>query len=136
MKIYLATSWRNEHYPRVLKLLRDEGYDVYDYREKGFLFSNITDKPVDDLPAQEQAALLKHDTSVKAFHLDRMALIECDALVMLYPCGNDAHVELGFAAADGKCTVVYVVEGYRVGLMDLVADKFVFNDQELLEALK
>ena len=31
-KIYLASSWRNQQQPEVLSALRDEGYEVYDFR--------------------------------------------------------------------------------------------------------
>jgi nucleoside 2-deoxyribosyltransferase len=136
--IYLATSWRNEHYDRVLKLLRDNGHEVFDYREKGFLFSQLVPEGthVESLPAREQQALLNHPTAEKAFEIDFKALRECEVCVMLYPCGNDAHVELGFAKAYGNHTIIYVNEGYRAGLMDKIADQWVFSDQQLLEALR
>ncbi len=138
MSIYLATSWKNEHYVRVLKALRDDGHEVYDFREKGFLFSQLVgeDVNVELLPAIQQAALLDHDTADRAFKMDMKGLADADVLVMLYPCGNDAHVELGWAAAQGLFTIVYVNEGYRVGLMDKMANKFVFSDQQLLEELR
>lgn len=31
MKIYVASSWRNEYYPEVVQKLRDAGFDVYDF---------------------------------------------------------------------------------------------------------
>ncbi len=31
-KIYVASSWRNPYYPEVVKRLKDEGHDVYDFR--------------------------------------------------------------------------------------------------------
>ncbi len=136
-KIYLATSWKNEHYTRILELLRDQGHEVYDFREKGFLFSQCVPEGVDHtkLPAADQFRLLDHPLAKTAIGLDKNGLDWADILVMLYPCGNDAHVELGYAAGQGKYTVVYINEGYTVGLMDLVADKFVFSDDALVEAL-
>lgn len=134
-KIYLATSWKNEHYNRVLSLLRDYGHEVYDFREKDFAFSQLHPGDVEQLSAQDQQALLDHPNSDKAFQADMRGLADADVLVMLYPCGNDAHVELGWATAMGLVTYVYINEGYRVGLMDKIASKFVFNDQQLLEEL-
>lgn len=32
MKIYLASSWRNERQPAVLAALREAGHEVYDFR--------------------------------------------------------------------------------------------------------
>jgi nucleoside 2-deoxyribosyltransferase len=136
--IYLATSWRNEHYDQVLKLLRDNGHRVYDYREKGFQFSQLVPEgvDVDKLSAEEQRRLLDHEIARKAFEMDLRALRECDVCIVLYPCGNDAHVELGYASAYGNHVIVYVKEGYKAGLMDLVADTWVYSDQQLLEALR
>lgn len=31
-KIYVASSWRNPYFPEVVKRLRAEGHDVYDFR--------------------------------------------------------------------------------------------------------
>lgn len=30
--IYVASSWRNQYYPEVVKRLKAEGHDVYDFR--------------------------------------------------------------------------------------------------------
>ena len=35
MKIYLASSWRNEYFPGIVQTLREAGYDVYDFRNPG-----------------------------------------------------------------------------------------------------
>lgn len=133
--IYLATSWKNEHFYRVLHLLRDQGHEVYDFREKGFVFSNIAPN-VENLVHWEQQKVLNHPVAEEAYQKDKAALDWADILVMLYPCGNDGHLELGYAAGQGKFTVVYVNSGYVLGLMDKVCDKFVFTDQELLQAVR
>ena len=31
-KIYVASSWRNQHYPEVVRRLREAGHEVYDFR--------------------------------------------------------------------------------------------------------
>ena len=31
-KIYVASSWKNEYYPEVVKRLEEDGHDVYDFR--------------------------------------------------------------------------------------------------------
>lgn len=134
--IYLATSWKNKHYDRVLALLRDAGHNVYDFREKGFEFNQLHNGNTDELHYLTQAELLDHPTAVGAFEIDMKGLSDSDVLIMLYPCGNDAHVELGWAVAQGMYTIVYLNEGYKVGLMDKMASKFVHNDSGLLEALR
>lgn len=47
MKIYVASSWRNEFYPSVVSALRDAGHVVYDFRNPpsgghGFKWSEIS----------------------------------------------------------------------------------------------
>jgi nucleoside 2-deoxyribosyltransferase len=133
--IYLATSWKNEHYYRVLTLLRDNGHEVYDFREKGFVFSSIAPN-LDLLTAAQQVELLKNPIAQEAYDKDKAALEWADILVLLYPCGSDAHLELGYIAGQGKFTIVYINEGYVLGLMDKVCDKFVFSDAELIEAVR
>lgn len=48
MKIYVASSWRNEYYPEVVMKLREAGFDVYDFRnppasDEGFHWNNASD---------------------------------------------------------------------------------------------
>ena len=31
-KIYVASSWRNQYFPEVVKKLREYGHEVYDFR--------------------------------------------------------------------------------------------------------
>ena len=46
-KIYLASSWRNEHQPKLVHTLRAWGYRVYDFRnppnKSGFGWEQICD---------------------------------------------------------------------------------------------
>lgn len=44
--IYVASSWRNDYQPIVVRELRSEGHEVYDFRnpshgDKGFQWSDI-----------------------------------------------------------------------------------------------
>lgn len=44
-KIYVASSWRNQHQPQVVSFLREQGHEVYDFRhpagKTGFQWSQI-----------------------------------------------------------------------------------------------
>ena len=33
MKIYVASSWRNQHQPEIVTMLRANGFKVYDFRK-------------------------------------------------------------------------------------------------------
>lgn len=39
------------------------------------------------------------------------ALLECDACVLVMPCGRSAHLELGWAAGAGKDTAILLFDG-------------------------
>ena len=40
-KIYVASSWHNEQQPGIVKLLRDNGHDVYDFHDNGFPWEEL-----------------------------------------------------------------------------------------------
>lgn len=45
-KIYVASSWRNPYYPEVVSRLRQEGHEIYDFRNpphggNGFRWTEI-----------------------------------------------------------------------------------------------
>ena len=61
-KIYVASSWRNEHYPRVVALLRAWGHDVYDFRnppsgDPGFKWSNVDERYMEWTPQEYREQL-------------------------------------------------------------------------------
>ena len=114
MKIYLASSWRNERQPAVLAALREAGHDVYDFRnpapgDSGFGWTEICANWIDWTP-NEFIRALEHPIADHGFSLDMKALRWCEACVLLLPCGRSAHLELGWACGAGKLTVVLVEE--------------------------
>ncbi len=100
MNIYVATSWRNERQPAVVKRLRAEGHNVYDFRE----------------PAEDG----------DKFEHDMQALANADALVLVQPCGASAHLEAGWSVGVGQFVVVLLDGASRPELMykmfDLLTD--------------
>ena len=45
-KIYVASSWRNQYFPEVVKTLREYGHEVYDFRNPphdhgAFMWKNV-----------------------------------------------------------------------------------------------
>lgn len=137
MKIYLASSWRNPYQPKVLDALRAVGHDVYDFRNPapgntGFAWQQVG---LYDDAKQNPAALrkaLEHPVAVDGFNHDMSALRWCDACVCLLPCGNSAHLELGYAAGAGKRTIVYAPELKEPELMYLMTGGLALTLKELL----
>lgn len=139
MKIYLASSWRNRHQQFVVSRLRNEGFEVYDFRNPpegaGFGWSLI-ETNWDDWSIEEGIKALDHPEARKGFQADMQALKDCDACVMLTPCGVSASMELGWAAGAGKLTVVLVREKREPELMFKIADYVTDDLQDVIEFLK
>jgi hypothetical protein len=121
LKVYVASSWRNTEQPDVVRALRADGHDVYDFREPkpgnhGFSWHEIDPTiprgPADlHLPAGEIAMMLQHPAAVDGFKLDMDALTWCDVCVLVLPCGRSAHLEAGWAAGAGKVTIALLADG-------------------------
>ena len=109
MRIYVASSWANKSYPKVVEALRVAGHDVYDFRTNGFHWNDILDTNLDMLGQVSPAALDKALANPKALHHfddDFEALDTCDACVLVLPSGRSSHLELGHAAGRNKTTVI------------------------------
>jgi len=110
MKIYVASSWRNDHQPAVVKSLQAVGHDIYDFRHPspendGFHWSEIDEFWQDWLPDQYFDSL-KHPLAVNGFRFDMDAMEWADACVLVMPCGRSAHLELGWFVGQGKRTCI------------------------------
>jgi nucleoside 2-deoxyribosyltransferase len=103
LKIYLASSWRNDRQPTILKLLRENGFEVYDFRdpEYGFRWSSIDPNWLNWTPEQFMKHV-KHTKALKGFEKDFDAMLRADVCVLLLPCGRSAHLEAGWFIRAGK----------------------------------
>ena len=122
LKIYVASSWRNEERQQaVVKALREAGHSVYDFRhpapgDTGFSWKQVVGKDQNcDVchyamadgrcscgwqlkdPKTFRDEVLTHPIAQAAFAKDMNALREADACVLVLPCGRSAHLELGWA---------------------------------------
>jgi hypothetical protein len=133
MKIYVASSWRNEYQPLVVSELCEDGHDVYDFRHpepgnNGFSWRSIGDG-WQSWTVKEYLAALQHPISEHGFALDMNALRACDVCVYLMPCGVSASLEAGWAKGAGKPTALYVPAlrepDLMVKMFDFVTDDLV-----------
>jgi len=127
MKIYVASSWRNNHQPDVVKALREDGHTVYDYKKpegeesKGFAWSEI-DVGWQNWNREEYLLALQNPIAKHGFNRDMTALFECQIYVYVMPCGVSASLEAGWAKGRGKKLIVYVPELKEPDLMVKMAD--------------
>ena len=138
--IYVASSWRNEYYPKVVLRLREAGFQVYDFRnppsgDLGFKWGSIDPDYMDWLP-EKYREMLMHPKAEKQFGNDVKAMEACDACVLVLPCGRSAHTEAGWFAGRGKKVLVYLPEKQEPELMYKIFSGVCCSIEELIEALK
>lgn len=104
MKIYVASSWRNEIQDIVVDLLTAQGYDVYDFKnppsKSGFSWQEVMPEyiPGSELVSpQIYLNALEHPRAIEGFESDYIAMIHSDVIILVLPCGRSAHLELGWA---------------------------------------
>ena len=120
-KIYVASSWRNPYYPAVVERLRQEGHEVYDFRNPphggaGFHWTDI-DPNAPEWTFSEYAEGLRHPLAERQFQADIDALTWADTGVLVLPSGRSAHTEAGWMAGAGKRVLVYIPEMVEPELM-------------------
>jgi len=108
MRIYVASSWRNDYQPEVVRGLREVGHDVYDFRnptdgDHGFHWSEI-DGDWKQWTVEQYINNLRNPIARDGFAKDYDAMCASDGCVLLCPCGRSAHLEAGWFIGRGKPT--------------------------------
>ncbi len=113
VRIYLASSWRNEQQPGIIRLLRERGYEVYDFRDPednggtGFQWTDIDPYWQRWTPSECKRGL-QHEIAKSGFLRDKNALDWANVGVLLLPCGRSAHLEAGYLVGQGKpCFILF-----------------------------
>ena len=137
--IYVASSWRNEIQQSVVLKLRKEKFAVYDFKNpkienKGFHWSDIDSEWQKWTPKQFIEGL-KHPIAQNGFNFDMQALIQCDACILVMPCGRSAHLELGYCIGQNKKTYILLSNG-EPELMYKMANMVTDNLEDIINDLK
>ena len=134
LKIYVASSWRNEYQAQVVVALRSDGHEVYDFKDSdGFHWSEVDPEWKTWTPA-EYIRGLSHSCANRGFDRDMEHLRWCEALVMVMPCGVSASMEMGWAVGAGKPVAVYTPEIREPDLMVKMAG-LITDDLEKIRQL-
>lgn len=112
MNVYISSSWKQRERVRSLAImLRSAGHTVYDFTDPAC--RNTPEIPPEAFPAQfdpSQHVYAQYITAQPewraAVECNRAALDRCDMVVLLLPCGNDAHADWAYAVGRGKRSVV------------------------------
>lgn len=140
MKIYVASSWRNEFQQSVVLLLRQLGHEVYDFKNptegnKGFAWSDIDPNWPEWTPEQYTEAL-RHPVAELGFKSDFDAMKWADACVMVLPCGRSANTEAGWMMGAGKKVYVLQLTKQEPELMYKLYDEVVTSIDRLQEIFR
>ena len=139
-KIYVASSWRNQFYPEVVKILRESGHEVYDFRNPphnhgAFMWKNI-DPAFENWTVEDYKKGLEDPSSERQFQADLDALNWADICVIVLPCGRSAHTEAGWMKGAGKTVIAYIPEMQEAELMYKLFDLISGDLNEVVDFLK
>lgn len=148
MRLYVASSWRNEPLQQVaVGLLMSHGHEVYDFIHPpggdhlGFSWDDV-DSDWRQWDTHTYRMALGDPIAVAGFESDFGAMHWADAGVLLLPCGRSAHLEAGWFVGAGKPLWIVLEEaefpapgGSNPELMYRMATGIVGDLAELLVAV-
>ncbi|TIV83820.1 MAG: hypothetical protein E5V64_06555 [Mesorhizobium sp.] len=139
-RIYVASSWRNEHQPNVVEALLHSGHEVYDFRNpangvKGFAWSEIDPEWQAWSAARYRELLTTHPIAARGFVSDLRGMQWADTCVLLLPSGRSAHLEAGWFCGQGKRCIILTRDGEEPELMALLATDICISIDEVLTVL-
>lgn len=112
MKIYVASSWRNDYQQNVVSLLREYNHEVYDFKnppgKKGFSWSSIDPLWKNWTPSEYRKHLYGNSIAQVGFEMDFLNMNWADCCVLVLPCGASAHAEAGWMKGNGKSVIAFI----------------------------
>lgn len=135
MKIYVASSWRNDYQQRVVEILRELGHEVYDFKNPphgrgGFAWSDIDPNWI-NWTSEEYKAALGSEIAEDGFNSDFDGMKWADACVMVLPCGRSANTEAGWMKGAGKPVYVYQPIKQEPELMYKIYNRILTSEEAL-----
>ncbi len=134
MKIYIASSWKNQHGVEMLTaLLRDKGHEVVSWIE-----NNFGENPDNSLNSGkfDFETWVTSPESDQSFYFDTQGATRSDLVIYYGPSGKDACAELGAAWAAGVPIIGLWAKGEDLGLMRKMAIDWYYHYRQLLEAVQ
>lgn len=138
MKLYVASSWRNEMQQAIVMLLRQAKFEVYDFKnppgKSGFSWTEIG-TGWKNWTREEYRKALEHERAIEGFTEDFNAMKWADACVLVLPSGRSAHFEAGYFWGANKPVHILLDETFEPELMYRGATSISASPFELLGAL-
>jgi hypothetical protein len=141
--IYISSSWKQRERVRKLAIeLREHGYSVYDFtdpscRSTPEIPPEKFPEPFDPDKHDYEAYLCKNPEWRAAVDCNREALDHTNMVVLLLPCGLDAHADAYYALGRGARLIISgaPVAGERAPV-HLWASMMVATDDRVLDAVR
>ncbi|MEP3072838.1 hypothetical protein [Maricaulis sp.] len=139
-RIYLASSWRNPFQPAMVKVLRNWGHEVYDFRNPpsgvpGFAWDEIDPDWRYWTADEYRHHITTSPIAARGYITDLRGMEWADTCVLLLPCGRSAHLEAGWFCGRGKRCIIMTRDGEEPELMALLATDICTSAYGVLEAL-
>lgn len=132
MKVYIASSWKNQHAVEMLTaLLREEGHEVISWVENNYgeNHNHVTKK-------FDFETWVNSKESMQSFIFDTDGAMSCDVLIYVGPAGMDAAAECGMAYGKGVPIIGLYAKGEGFGLMRKMMRTWVSRFTEIITELK
>ena len=108
-------------------------HKVYDFRKEGFDWNDI-DTNWEYWTIEEYKEYLDHYLACNGFKRDFNAMKWADVFIGVQPFGRSASIEMGWAAGQGKKTILLLANG-EPELMVKIFDHICCNLTEVLSAV-
>ena len=130
MKIYIASSWKNQHAVEMLtSMLRKNGHEVLSFVENNHGEGHGAEKPMDF------EEWIHTDQAERSFSYDTEGATRSDIVVYIGPSGTDAWAEVGAAWAAGRSILGLWAKGEPAGLMRKMMTGWFDNFHDLLRTV-
>jgi hypothetical protein len=130
MKIYIASSWKNQHAVEMLTdILRAKGHNVLSFVENNHKEGHGAEKPVnfEEWITTEQAAnSLRYDVNGAA---------GSNLVIYIGPSGTDAWAEVGIAWSSQVRLFGLWAKGEQAGLMRMLVEQWFTDYRSLVAAV-
>lgn len=136
-KVYLVGSMKNPEVPRIAKMLRAEGFEVFDdWYSPGPEADDYWKKYEEDRGRTFLEAL-EGTHCWNVFNYDKKHLDDADICILILPAGRSGHLELGYMVGCGKpCYILLDGDHERFDVMYRFATQVFDNVDKMLEVLK
>ena len=129
MKIYIASSWKNQHAVEMLtSLLREIGHEVISWIEKNYGENHLPG-------GTDFEEWVKTDADHRAFQFDILSATTSDLLIYISPAGTDAWAEVGAAYGSEVPMIGLWAKGEPSGLMRKMMSTWVERYDELFSVI-